>query len=81
MVKEPFVVTEDGDLPPYDLSTLRKNPYAERLKKGYAIRIIVPPETEQQNTANDFHFDDDELQMLKDLVASEEAKRARAKAG
>lgn len=80
MVKEPFEVTEDGDLPPYDLSTLRKNPYAERLKKGYAIRIIVPPEAEQQSD-NDFHYDDDELQMLKDIVASEEAKRERAQAG
>ena len=80
MVKEPFIVTEDGDLPPYDLSTLRKNPYAERLKKGYSIRIIVPPE-EHQTTANDFNFDDDELQMLKDLVASEEAKRQRLQTG
>jgi hypothetical protein len=79
MVKEPYVVTEDGDLPPYDLSTMRKNPYAERLKKGYAIRIIVPPE--EQQTANDFHFDDDELQILKDLVASEEEKRQSAQAG
>jgi len=59
----------------YDLSTARKNPYAERLKKGYTIRIHVPPEAERQKEMNDFFVTDDELQMIKDFVASEEKKR------
>jgi hypothetical protein len=61
----------------YDLSTARINPYAERLKKGYTIRIHVPPEEERQKEMNDFLVSDDELQMIKDFVASEEKKRSR----
>jgi hypothetical protein len=64
----------------YDLSTARKNPYAERLKKGYAIRIIVPPE-EENAPPNDFYVTDEELHEIKAFVKSEEAKRARAQAG
>ncbi|MCL2224565.1 MAG: hypothetical protein FWB96_06320 [Defluviitaleaceae bacterium] len=75
MVNESYAVTEDGELPPYDLSTLRKNPYAERLKNGYAIRIIVPPNAEQKHETGDFLIDDNELQRLKEFVASEEKKR------
>ena len=59
----------------YDLSTIRKNPYAERLKKGYTIRIHVPPEAERQKEMNNFFITDDELQMLKDFIASEDQKR------
>ena len=53
----------------------RKNPYAEKLKNGYTIRIHVPPEEERQREMNDFFVSDDELQMIKDFVASEEKKR------
>ena len=59
----------------YDLTTARKNPYAERLKKGYTIRIYVPSEEERQKEMDDFFVSDDELQMIKDFVASEEKKR------
>ena len=59
----------------YDISTAKKNPYAEKLKKGYTIRIHVPPEEERQKEMNDFFVSDDELQMIKDFVASEEKKR------
>ena len=59
----------------YDLSTARKNPYAERLKKGYTIRIYVPPEEERQKEMNNFFVSDRELQMIKEFVASEEKKR------
>jgi len=59
----------------YDLSTARKNPYAERLKKGYTIRISVPSEEERKKEMNNFFVTDEELQMLKDFVASEERKR------
>jgi len=59
----------------YDLSTARKNPYAERLKKGYSIRINVPPEEEYVKEMNDFCVTDDELRMIKEFVASEEKKR------
>jgi hypothetical protein len=59
----------------YDLSTARKNPYAEKLKKGYSIKINVPPEEERIKEINDFHVTDEELQMLKDFIASEELKR------
>ena len=59
----------------YDMSTARKNPYAEKLKKGYTIRIHVPPEEERQREMNDFYVTDDELQMIKDFVAREEEKR------
>ena len=60
----------------YDLSTARKNPYAERFKKGYTIRIHVPPEEEREKEMRDFYVTDAELQMIKDFVASEERKRA-----
>lgn len=63
----------------YDLSTARKNPYAEKLKKGYAIRIIVPSE-EAEETDN-FYVTDEELYEIKAFVASEEAKRSRAQVG
>jgi len=63
----------------YDVSTARKNPYAERLKKGYTIRINVPPEEERQKEMNNFFVSDAELQMIKDFVASEEEKRKKAK--
>ena len=63
----------------YDLSTARKNPYAERLKKGYTIRIHVPPEEERQKEMNDFLITDEELQTLKEFVASEEQKRSAYK--
>jgi len=65
--------------PAYDVSTARKNPYAQRLKGGYTIRIHVPPEEERQKEMNDFFVTDDELQMIKDFVASEEEKRRKAK--
>ena len=57
----------------YDLSTARKNPYAEQLKKGYTIRIYVPSEEERQKEMNDFFISDDELKMIKDFVESEES--------
>ena len=61
----------------YDLSTARKNPYAERLKSGYTIRIHVPPAEEREAEMNDFYVTDEELQMIKDFVAKEEQKRNR----
>ena len=61
----------------YDMTTARKNPYAQRLKSGYTIRIHVPPEEERQKEMNDFFVTDDELQMIKDFVASEEEKRKK----
>ena len=64
----------------YNISSAKKNPYAERLKKGYTIRIHVPPEDERQREMNDFYVTDDELQMIKDFVASEEKKRKMASA-
>ena len=64
----------------YDISTARKNPYAEKLKGGYTIRIHVPPESERQKEMNDFYVTDEELKMIKAFVASEESKRAVAKA-
>ena len=64
----------------YDVSTAKKNPYAERLKKGYTIRIHVPSEEERQKEMNDFLVTDDELQMIKNFVASEEKKRKIASA-
>jgi len=67
--------------PRYDLSTARKNPYAERLKKGYSIIINVPPEEVTAAPINDFYVSDEELHMLKEFVASEEEKRIRANAG
>jgi len=75
MIDESLYDLKEDDELPYDLSTLRKNPYAERLKKGYCIRIMVPPEAEQQATMNDFYVNDEELQMIKDFVISEEKKR------
>jgi len=59
----------------YDLSTARKNPYSEKLKRGYTIRIYVPPEEERQKEMNDFFITDEELKTLKEFVASEEKKR------
>jgi hypothetical protein len=59
----------------YDLSTTRKNPYAEKLKSGYSIRIYIPSEEEREKELNDFYVTDDELTMIKDFVASEEKKR------
>ena len=59
----------------YDLSTARRNPYAEKLKKGYTIRIHVPPEEERQKEMDDFYVSDDELKMIKEFVANEERKR------
>jgi len=59
----------------YDLSTARKNPYAERLKKGYSIVINVPPDDEYAKEMNDFHVTDEELSIIKEFVASEEKKR------
>jgi len=64
----------------YDLSTARKNPYAERLKKGYTIRIHVPPEEERQKEMNNFFVTEEELQMIKAFVVSEEKKREMGKA-
>jgi len=63
----------------YDLSTARKNPYAEKLKNGYTIRIYVPSEEERQKEMNDLYISDDELKMLKDFVSQEELKRAALK--
>ena len=60
----------------YDLSIARKNPYADRLKKGYTIRIHVPSEEEREKEMSDFYVTEAELQMIKDFVASEERKRA-----
>ena len=60
----------------YDLSSARKNPYAERLKKGYSIKINVAPEEENIKEMNDFYVTDEELHLLKQFVANEEAKRA-----
>lgn len=65
----------------YDLSTARKNPYAEQLKNGYSIVINVSPEEISAPPLNDFYVSDEELHMLKDFVASEEAKRASVKVG
>ena len=59
----------------YDLSTARKNPFAEKLKSGYTIRIHVPPEEERKKEMNDFFVTDEELKMIKEFVASEEKKR------
>jgi hypothetical protein len=59
----------------YDISTVRKNPYAEKLKNGYSIRIYIPSEEEREKEMNDFYVTDDELRMIKDFVASEEKKR------
>ena len=59
----------------YDLSTLRKNPYAEKLKKGYTIRIHIPPEEERQKEMNNLLISDEELRTLKDFIAREEQKR------
>ena len=64
----------------YDISSARRNPYAERLKNGYTIRIHVPPEEERIKEMNDFYVTDEELQMIKDFVASEEKKREIASA-
>jgi len=64
----------------YDLSTARKNPYAEKLKQGYTIRIHVPPEEERQKEMNDFFVSEEELQMIKAFVASEDKKREMGKA-
>ena len=74
-----MVVSEMSE-PTYDVSTARKNPNAERLKKGYTIRIHVPSEEERRKDMNDFYVTDDELQMIKDFVANEEEKRRKAKA-
>ena len=65
----------------YDLSKARKNPYAERLKKGYSIRINVPPEDELTEEFENYHINDEELQFLKEFVAKEDARRERIKAG
>jgi len=59
----------------YDLSTARKNPYADKLKNGYTIRINVLPKDERKKEMDDFFVSDEELQMIKDFVASEERKR------
>jgi len=63
----------------YDTSTARKNPYADRMKKGYTIRVHVPSEEEWQREMNDFFVSDEELQMIKNFVASEEEKRKLSK--
>ena len=63
----------------YDLSTARKNPYAERLKKGYSIVINIPPEGEYEKEMNDFYVTDEELSVIKEFVAKEESKRALVK--
>ena len=59
----------------YDLSTARKNPYAERLKKGYSIVINVPPDDELDKEINDCYVTDEELSVIKEFVAREEKKR------
>jgi hypothetical protein len=56
----------------YDLSTARKNPYAEKLKDGYTVRIYIPSEEERKKEMNDFYVTDDELKMIKDFIAGEE---------
>ena len=62
----------------YDLTTARRNPYAERLRKnGYYIKIFVPPEEEREQSFVDFEITNEELAMLKEFVAREEAKRKR----
>jgi len=59
----------------YDLSTARKNPYADKLKNGYTIRINVLPKDERKKEMDDFFVSDEKLQMIKAFVASEERKR------
>jgi len=59
----------------YDLSTARKNPYAERLKKGYSIIINVSSDDEYNKEINDFFVTDEELADIKLFVANEERKR------
>jgi len=60
----------------YDLSTARKNPYAQNLKKnGYYIKIFVPPEDERKLALESLEISNEELAMLKEIVAKEEARR------
>ena len=59
----------------YDLSTARKNPYAERLKRGYSIVIDVPPDDEYVREMSDLFVTDEELSVIKEFVANEERKR------
>jgi len=60
----------------YDLSTVRKNPYAEQLKKnGYYIKIYVPPEDERKQALDELEITNEEFLMLKEFVAQEEARR------
>ena len=61
----------------YDLSTARKNPYAENLRKnGYYIKIFVPPEEERERAFDGLEITNEEFAMLKEFVAKEEARRA-----
>jgi hypothetical protein len=60
----------------YDLTTARRNPYAKKLREeGYYIKIYVPPVKEREETLDRLELTDEELAMLKELVAKEEARR------
>lgn len=56
-----------------DFSKRRKNPFAERMKKGYTVRVHYPPVTEQEQTG--LFLTDTELQRLDELILSEKRKR------
>jgi len=59
----------------YDLSSVRPNPYADKLKNGYYIRIYVPPENEREQAINELELTNEEFIRLKEFVAREEKRR------
>ena len=59
----------------YDLTTARKNPYAEKLKDGYSIRVHIPSVEQREKEMSDFFVTDEELKMLKEFVRAEEENR------
>lgn len=59
-----------------DFSKRRKNPFADQMKKGYAVHVYYPPVSEQSLTG--LFLTDSELQQLDALVRSEKRKRGLA---
>jgi hypothetical protein len=74
---EKNIEVDTSDIPEIqDFSNWKPNPFLEKMKNGYSVKINFPPREERQKNKNDLFLTDDELRRLKNLIESEEQKRA-----